>query len=92
MLGSHILYLKGMRRMMFQLSGFYKTTTATHEGMWSFWIRRLPGVLLLASGGRHLLEGGLWCRVWGVGVLGYCGFNILFCFRVWGFVASDAGF
>ena len=23
MLGSHILYLKGIRRMMFQLSGFY---------------------------------------------------------------------
>ena len=25
MLGSLILYLKGMRRMMFQLSGFYHT-------------------------------------------------------------------
>ena len=26
MLGSLILYLKGMRRMMFQLSGFYYST------------------------------------------------------------------
>ena len=30
MLGSLILYLKGMRIMMFQLSGFYYTETETH--------------------------------------------------------------
>ena len=29
MLGSHIIYLKGMRRMMFQLSGFYYTHFGT---------------------------------------------------------------
>ena len=31
MLGSRILYLKGMRRMMFQLSGFY--CTLTHQNL-----------------------------------------------------------
>ena len=33
MLGSLILYLKGMRRMMFQLSGFYCRTTP-HYSTW----------------------------------------------------------
>ena len=32
MLGSLILYLKGMRRMMFQLSGFYSTSMGTETG------------------------------------------------------------
>ena len=32
MLGSLIIYLQGMRRMMFQLSGFYSMTSSLLEG------------------------------------------------------------
>ena len=38
MLGSLILYLKGMRRMTFQLSGFYSKSSGVENGQ----CRRFP--------------------------------------------------
>ena len=79
MLGSPILYLKGMRILMFQLSGFYYKK------------RRMPQLLAESTQrwGRHMSAGrpetahpsvalwGLGFKVWGLG------FSAL-RFRVWG--------
>ena len=55
MLGSPILYLKGWRILMFQLSGFYYRI---NQG----WVLRFSGFLVLGLG--------FWVRALGFGILG----------------------
>ena len=47
MLGSLILYLKGMRRMMFQLSGFYCTLGAHGPTRVELLQGRVQGILVI---------------------------------------------
>ena len=45
MLGIPLLYFKGMRIMMFQLSGFYCNLNPKKELLWGLWVSFVSGSL-----------------------------------------------
>ena len=56
MLGSLILYLKGMRTTMFQLSGFYCRSFRLQVKFWDFGMKRYERDSILACNSSRVSE------------------------------------